>query len=670
MKEFIIILLFLTTFFLFLNFARAQSIIGTTITTPFYPNQRAICRDGKNYIHVVWLYSVNTINYARSTDDGETWQVNTSFYGATSTPTSSKKTPHISCDGNNITVAYIDLTASDVVVGKSEDNGETWVWYAPVTSGAHDSALVERRGQRIYLIWMDVIGNIKFKNSTDAGQTWGPEITVFGGGCYGSGGSCYFYPTLAVDGSGSSSDKLYVSARDSYCVTWNYDRDFCEDIDWYIRFKYSSFSGAFWSSEMIVDYSEIQELAYPSITYNESKVYVSYYTSDNKIYFGSSHDYGLSWTTERIDTIIDLSKAQYPSIAVAIEGLPTVIWQQNDTTNNKGWNLIMRKFNGTNWVPEEGYWITEEGNINNQYPNLNFKSDGIAEFVWKKENNITYHKITKLFEKITLLPALGEFKILTPILYPEIRLIGNRKYLNIFWKSGYFEGERKEIAIKCFLNCFNPGDDIESNCAGYQNCTSIALAFTQAACTIQDPQYNFENLNLIMCKLFDPSFPDVEFKPYPNTTFWTLNFSLLPIKNITSTVGSSIVLPLTIKNLGLLDDTYEINITPLTNPNFISIKDRLTNLSLKSNELGSQSIKITPLFSTSVDLGIWVYSTSPEWFNCNNCPSGFVCEASSGKCSKYISLKIESGNSSLSEISSLEIIFLILIALFLIYKGL
>jgi hypothetical protein len=51
-KEFLV--LTLLTFIIIIGNARVANVIGSTDTTPFYPNRRAICRDASNIIHVVW----------------------------------------------------------------------------------------------------------------------------------------------------------------------------------------------------------------------------------------------------------------------------------------------------------------------------------------------------------------------------------------------------------------------------------------------------------------------------------------------------------------------------------------------------------------------------------------------------------------------------------------
>ncbi|MEM5790816.1 MAG: hypothetical protein QXP77_02105, partial [Candidatus Aenigmatarchaeota archaeon] len=223
----------------------------------------------------------------------------------------------------------------------------------------------------------------------------------------------------------------------------------------------------------------------------------------------------------------------------------------------------------------------------------------------------------------------------------------------------------KEIAIRCYLNC--PYTDI-TKCGNYQNCSSSILSSYQGICTIPEPQYDFTKQNSLTCELSDPSFPSVRYVPQVRE-FWPLYFSSSPLKNISATVGDRILISINVKNLGLLTDNYTVNVTPLNNQNLVSIDKNLIDIKeVKTNETKAINVKIVPLFSTDFNLGIWVYSQSPEWFDCNNCPNGFICEESSNKCAKYFEIEIKSGYSSLGEIGLKEIIFLILIVLVLIYR--
>ena len=278
--------------------------------------------------------------------------------------------------------------------------------------------------------------------------------------------------------------------------------------------------------------------------------------------------------------------------------------------------------------------------------------------------------ISQAKAQVELLPGQTQFVIDSIVLEPEFKsllLKGDYNYLNIFWKASYLSGEKRDIGIKCYLNCFNPGDNIEENCAGFQNCSSVVKASSQGTCTIVSPNYFFDKKNMVVCKLYDPKFSSIEYKPYLNKSFWALNFTLLPLENINTNVGNEISIEVRVKNLGLLTDNYTINISYPTN--LVSAPKMEFIEGVKSEEIGRKKIRVIPLIATSAKIDLFVYSNSSSWtFNCPTCPSNFVCEPASGKCSKKVTVILESGYSSLNEIGLAEIILLIFVALVLIYR--
>jgi len=364
--------------------AAFPSVIGsTTMKDPFYPNQRVICRDEKNYIHVVWRYNSSHIYYARSTDNGKTWQINQSFYGASSTLDSWKKWPSISCDGNNITVAYVDGTAWDLIVAISTDNGKKWTWKKVVDGNSDDYpasfALVERRGEKIYVVYRGnysfgeyMCGNIMFINSTDGGKTWGSPKALMEA----TENTLFDYPGLIVDGNGGANDKIYVVSSYS--------------LDGYVYFINSTDSGVTWGLRI-----NISKGTYPSITFSESNLYVASYDSySDHIYLTNSTDNGITWSTPfRIDTLGESAdKAQYPSVTVDSQGYPMVFWQQNDTERDLDFNIVYRKYNGTDWSPMR--YVTMDILNSNKLVNTRYSSGDKLDLVWVDgDGNIKYARL-------------------------------------------------------------------------------------------------------------------------------------------------------------------------------------------------------------------------------------------------------------------------------------
>ncbi|MEM5778122.1 MAG: NEW3 domain-containing protein [Candidatus Aenigmatarchaeota archaeon] len=375
------------------KFGFNSTIISTTTTVPFYPNQRAICRDGKNFIHVVWLYNSTAVKYARSIDNGNSWQITT--WG--NETASALNYPHISCDGNNITVVYSNTS---LVMKISENNGETWETKLPRTSGV-DIPLVERRGQRIYVVYKDTdtYPDINFFNSSDAGTTWSSNVVLF----YGTTDFCdidlyfrrYFYtPSFIVNGTGTSNDVLHVIA-DSWL-----DTD-CGGNDRRLTYRNSTNAGETWrgyengNTYIVLRSSPLSTFKiYPSITFNTSNVnniYVSWVetSGNNLIYFSNSTNGGVSWTTPyQINTTNNVKN--YSSITINNVNSPIVFWQENYTN----YNIVYRNYTGSSWDSLMNLTIDK----NAQYINTKWNYAGnCIELVYMNGTaspySITYDKI-------------------------------------------------------------------------------------------------------------------------------------------------------------------------------------------------------------------------------------------------------------------------------------
>jgi hypothetical protein len=336
------------------------------------------------------------------------WGVNTTFYGNTSTSSSTKDNPHISCNGNNITVAYVDRTAADVIIGNSTDNGATWTWSNPVTSCANNYALVERRGQRIYVIFTTAQtdacynGDVIFFNSTNGGSTWGPTTTIFnadaGCGVDVNDYTCYARNSMAVNGTGSASDTIHVAVQKGVKVGGT--------PTVYISYRNSTNSGTGWNTASDLT-SSGNTIDYPSVNFYGSNVYISYWDSTataNDIYFLNNSNYGSgSFTNTRIDKIgTGTARAKYSSTAINNNTQPCVFWQQDNTTANRE-NIVYRARNNTNW-DDTVYNITTDF-LQHQYINTraNYNASGI-DIVWVNGTttpyNITYNFVNCSYTNI------------------------------------------------------------------------------------------------------------------------------------------------------------------------------------------------------------------------------------------------------------------------------
>ena len=309
------------------------NVIGSTNTEPFYSNQRAICRDNVDIVHAVWLKNSSDIVYARSVN-GTYWDVNESFSVG-----GFKHTPHISCSGTNITVAFVE--GNNVKIAISIDNGNNWRWLAPPTAScAQDFAFAEKNKDFIYVIFEAVqtsgcgYGDIKLLRSVNDGLSWEAPRVIFDG-YKNSGTDFWFYydPSLVIDYE-SLPNRIYTLARG---MGWRSQS---------IEYSNSSYDlGGTWSSPTaIVVNSFIGGYSpyYPSMTLNRSKIFISHFgiSGTNYIALNRSDDYGATWYSYLVNSvpIFMLSPlAEYPSVTTNSLGYPIVFWQQsyrNNTDNS------------------------------------------------------------------------------------------------------------------------------------------------------------------------------------------------------------------------------------------------------------------------------------------------------------------------------------------------
>lgn len=145
-----------------------------------------------------------------------------------------------------------------------------------------------------------------------------------------------------------------------------------------------------------------------------------------------------------------------------------------------------------------------------------------------------------------------------------IGLFGNHSYLMISWNAYYYGGGENDIAVLCYLNCFNlTNEDLTSSCNGIQNCSYIGLPGIRS-CTILNPNYLYNQTNTVACKFYNP-YSDIvynssEGKPYIARNFSVINYTM-KISTVKVTVGEEFSFPIKITNYGLLESAYVVNLS-------------------------------------------------------------------------------------------------------------
>jgi hypothetical protein len=353
------------------KFGYNSTIINTTTTTfAFYPSQRAICSDSSGYKHVVYNNGTDAI-YTRSLNRGSTWT--TTWLDTTS------GIPAISCDGNNVVIG-LEVSTTNLSIFVSANNGATFTTYTPRTTSVsiNGRMSLEVRGNRIYVVYEHNNGNyysVKFFNSTTLGTGWGDDIALWTGYKTTKPSTYDFYqaPTLAVVGSGTSTDKLFVTSFEN---DWD-----GTDSTLLVNIKNSSSSGTSWSASQMIMYSGTYNSVdtYTSILNNGTTTWVVGQQNDGSTTFNIT---ALNSTSLSAWTTTLLSNAQY-GVASTI-GLNNsnawIIWVNKSYIWNSPGNLVYRNWNGASWDSIKAYTT----DYNNYEPNVkaNYSQGNCIEFVY------------------------------------------------------------------------------------------------------------------------------------------------------------------------------------------------------------------------------------------------------------------------------------------------
>ncbi len=139
--------------------------------------------------------------------------------------------------------------------------------------------------------------------------------------------------------------------------------------------------------------------------------------------------------------------------------------------------------------------------------------------------------------------------------------------------------------------------------------------------------------------------------------FWAVNFAMWT-NPFTASVGKIVSMPVYIQNLGVLTDSYTVNVTPLpVDTSQVGIGQYGNIVEVGPNEVQNIFIPITPLFSDSngITLNLIVNSSIAVSGGCIPPP-----------CSMMSSITIKTGLASLSEFGSFGFIVIVVAATILL----
>ncbi len=237
-------------------------------------------------------------------------------------------------------------------------------------------------------------------------------------------------------------------------------------------------------------------------------------------------------------------------------------------------------------------------------------------------------------------------------------LRGDLDYLRVGWNAAYVDNAERNIGARCYLNCPNPGNDIDANCAAFQKCEYVGLVGPRS-CLISNPKYELKlppmETNTVTCKFYDPLNPSVPFKPYPKRTFRPIDYSL-SVSPITATVGDQFSFPLSVVSVGLLASAYTFSVTELSEPNSLTIDRTIGNTeNLDYGVAGRFTPKMISLFAKVTNLEILANANSDPVAcsidaDCSYLGDGkCVVSQGTGRCWKKLDIQLKAGNASLPD---------------------
>jgi hypothetical protein len=298
---------------------------------------------------------------------------------------------------------------------------------------------------------------------------------------------------------------------------------------------------------------------------------------------------------------------------------------------------------------------------------------------------ITLIFISSLALAEELLPGETHFEILGIILEPNpppyedftgtsqtLVLYGDPSYLNVKWNAHYSDNVDRYIGVECYLNCLNPGKDIQNNCIAQKIPTNYCNYTSKAGygfCTIVKPDYLFKNqLNNITCRFYDPSNPEMKYLPYPNRTFYPIYFDIFTTSETSTTVGGRFNLALNVRNLGLFVNNFTTNVSVgsgTSDPSLVIIESpTLSTSQLTYNKIGKMYPKIVFLSSGKFNIKVLTKAVIDPSTCDLGCASGYECV--DNQCWKLNIIKIGSENYNLPEFGWTGIIQIILLSSILI----
>lgn len=294
-----------------------------TVQDSFYPT---IAGSG-NYVHVVWVESVDGMYYRRSVNSGNTWRkikpLLTKHVSDTDIATSGE-TVYVVCD------RFFSNKNSEIFFKKSSNNGATWGKWKRLTyqTGRSSNPAIGASGKDVHVVWADGFAGkseILYMRSANNGASWRSTKRL----TRNSGSSVY--PSIAVSGN-------------NVHVVWQDETPGNSEI----FYKRSENNGIIWGKQKRLTKNNGISSS-PTVAVLGTHIYVTWWdtTSGNaEIYFRSSNDNGTTWGETR--NISHNAGGSYYPVITTLDGDIHVVWGDY-SPGNQEIHYRWSSDNGTTW---------------------------------------------------------------------------------------------------------------------------------------------------------------------------------------------------------------------------------------------------------------------------------------------------------------------------------
>ena len=262
----------------------------------------------------------------------------------------------IIADGDIIYVVWNDYRTGsyEVYFKKSNDGGMNWSLDFKISTGppVMSEPKIGVNGSQIHVVWeaVDITREVHYRNSTDYGETWNPEVRLSE-----NDGKWSYVPDMCVVGN-------------QVHVVW-VDRKNADDPD--IYYRNSTNGGLTWNPEQrLTDHFGTEGGVHVGV--NDSNIHIVFtrWLSKNEVFYMNSTDSGMTWSPEQQLTPNDGSATDMCSIAIwqdnvhilyrdGIEGSDEVYYI-NSTDGGISWNPSRRISDLPNYSSSSDIFVDKE----------------------------------------------------------------------------------------------------------------------------------------------------------------------------------------------------------------------------------------------------------------------------------------------------------------------